>query len=96
METEVTIPVSSGGYPGRASAAADCPTGEIRTGGGADVEAGNAHAQRYLLQSSKPIGGERWWAFATNMDTVNPGRLRVYAISARVVKTPTLTTPISS
>ncbi|MFG2882871.1 hypothetical protein ACGFYV_11305 [Streptomyces sp. NPDC048297] len=89
----VTIPVASGGYPGRAAAVADCPTGETRTGGGAIVTAGNSHAERYLLHASAPISGERWWAFATNTDTANAGTLRAYAICAKVVNNPTLTTP---
>ncbi|MFB7356101.1 hypothetical protein [Streptomyces gardneri] len=96
VENEVTIPVSSGEYPGTAAAVAECPPGETRTGGGASVIAGNSHAERYLLHSTQPISGERWWAFASNTDKTNPGKLRVYAICARVVSTPTLTTPISS
>ncbi|MFE8013937.1 hypothetical protein ACFU3O_14490 [Streptomyces antibioticus] len=66
-----------------------------RTGGGATVIAGNSHSDRYQLSATQPLGGERWWAFATNMDKTNPGTLKVYAICARVVSTPTLTTPIS-
>ncbi|MEW1636860.1 hypothetical protein AB0469_22625 [Streptomyces sp. NPDC093801] len=89
----VTLPVSSGGFPGRASAAVGCPAGETRTGGGAIVTAGNSHAERYALGASAPIAGERWWAFATNTDTTNPGTLEVYAICAKVVNNPTLTTP---
>ncbi|MFE6856047.1 hypothetical protein ACFVDH_35290 [Streptomyces sp. NPDC057674] len=96
VENEVTIPVASGGYPGRAAAQAVCPPGETRTGGGASVIAGNSHAERYLLHSTQPISGEAWWAFASNTDTTNPGKLKVFAICARVVNTPTLTTPISS
>lgn len=96
VESEVTIPVASGGYPGRASAVAQCPPGETRTGGGASVIAGNSHADHYLLHSTQPISGERWWAFASNTDTTNTGTLKVYAICAKVVSTPVLTTPISS
>ncbi|WP_086829924.1 hypothetical protein [Streptomyces sp. NRRL B-24572] len=95
VENEVTIPVASGGYPGRAAAAAECPAGETRTGGGASVIAGNSHAERYLLHSTQPISGERWWAFATNTDTTNPGTLKVYAICAKVVNTPVLTAPVT-
>ncbi|MFJ5834616.1 hypothetical protein [Streptomyces sp. NPDC093089] len=90
---EVTIPVASGGYPGRAAAVAECPAGETRTGGGAVVTAGNSYADRYQLGASIPIAGESWWAFATNSDTSNPGKLKAYAICAKVVKNPTLTTP---
>lgn len=82
----VTIPVASGGYAGRAAAAVKCPAGEVLTGGGADVTAGNSHAERYELHSSKPISGERWWGFATNTDTANPGTLTVYAICAEVIR----------
>ncbi|MEU1201245.1 hypothetical protein ABZ446_34205 [Streptomyces sp. NPDC005813] len=96
VENEVTIPVASGGFPGRAAAMAQCPPGETRTGGGATVTAGNSHAERYLLHATQPLRGEAWWAFATNTDTTNPGKLRVFAICAKVVSTPTLTTPISS
>ncbi|MCX5395276.1 hypothetical protein [Streptomyces sp. NBC_00094] len=96
VEETVTIPVASGGYPGRASAMASCPPGETRTGGGASVIAGNSHADRYLLHSTQPISGEAWWAFASNTDTTNPGTLKVYAICARVVSTPALTTPIKT
>ncbi|MFB7451350.1 hypothetical protein [Streptomyces sp. NPDC056194] len=95
VENEVSIPVASGGYPGRAAAAAECPAGETRTGGGATVIAGNSHAERYLLHSTQPISGERWWAFATNTDTSNPGTLKVFAICAKVVNTPTLAAPVS-
>ncbi|MFJ6054441.1 hypothetical protein [Streptomyces sp. NPDC092307] len=95
VENEVPIPVASGGYPGRAAASVACPPGETRTGGGASVIAGNSNAERYLLHSTQPIAGEAWWAFATNTDTVNPGKLKVFAICARVVNTPTLTTPVT-
>ncbi|MEU3317364.1 hypothetical protein ABZ743_32465 [Streptomyces sp. NPDC006662] len=95
VENEVTIPVASGEYPGTAAVVAACPPGETRTGGGASVVAGNSHAERYLLHSTQPISGERWWAFATNTDKTNTGKLRVYAICAKVVSTPTLTTPIT-
>ncbi|MEU8773577.1 hypothetical protein [Streptomyces sp. NPDC048606] len=96
VENTVTIPAASGGYPGRAAASASCPAGETRTGGGASVIAGNSHAERYLLHSTQPINGEAWWAFATNTDTTNAGTLKVFAICAKVVNTPILTTPISS
>lgn len=89
----VTIPVASGGFPGRAVAVAQCPAGETRTGGGANVTAGNSYADRYHVGSSIPIGGEGWWAFATNSDPSNPGTLQAYAICAKVVNNPTLTTP---
>ncbi|MEU4085267.1 hypothetical protein [Streptomyces aureus] len=89
----VPIPVSSGGYPGTAAAVAGCADGETRVGGGAVVTAGNSHSDRYNLSSSVPISGERWWAFATNTDTANPGTLQAYAICAKVVKTSVLTTP---
>ncbi|MFE6054117.1 hypothetical protein ACFQ6N_25480 [Kitasatospora sp. NPDC056446] len=57
------------------------------------VTAGNSHADRYALSASAPISGERWWAFATNTDTTDPGTLEVFAICAKVVRNPTLTTP---
>ncbi|MFD8013677.1 hypothetical protein [Streptomyces sp. NPDC058955] len=95
VENEVTIPVASGEYPGTAAAVAQCPPGETRTGGGATVVAGNSHSDRYQLSATQPLSGERWWAFATNMDKTNSGKLRVYAICAKVVSTPTLTTPIN-
>ncbi|MCB5167012.1 hypothetical protein LG634_19485 [Streptomyces bambusae] len=90
---EVTIPVASGGYPGRAVAKAECPAGETRTGGGAMVVAGNSYADRYAVGASIPIAGEGWWAFATNSDPNDPGKLKAYAICAKVVRNPTLTTP---
>ncbi|AJF66479.1 hypothetical protein [Streptomyces vietnamensis] len=90
---EVTIPVASGGYPGRAVAQAECPAGETRTGGGALVTAGNSYADRYAVGASVPVKGEGWWAFATNTDPNNPGKLKAYAICAKVVKNPTLVTP---
>ncbi|MEU3282606.1 hypothetical protein [Streptomyces antibioticus] len=96
VENEVTIPVASGEYRGTAAAVATCPPGGTRTGGGATVIAGNSHSDRYQLSATQPLGGERWWAFATNMDKTNPGTLKVYAICARVVSTPTLTTPVST
>ncbi|MEU6575493.1 hypothetical protein [Streptomyces sp. NPDC046805] len=89
----VTIPAASGGFPGRAAAAAQCPAGETRTGGGAIVTAGNSYADRYQLGASAPIGGESWWAFATNSDPSSPGTLQVYALCAKVVSAPVLTTP---
>lgn len=82
----VSIPVGDGTHPGTAAALAACPDGEVLTGGGANVTAGNSHAERYELHSSRPISGERWWAFATNTDTVNPGSIRAYAICAKVIK----------
>ncbi|MFF0478346.1 hypothetical protein [Streptomyces sp. NPDC004284] len=91
--SEVTIPVAANGYPGRAVAQAQCPAGETRTGGGAMVVAGNSYADRYAVGASIPIAGEGWWAFATNTDPNNPGKLKAYAICAKVVKNPTLTTP---
>ncbi|MFE0602092.1 hypothetical protein ACFW2T_19185 [Streptomyces sp. NPDC058892] len=45
------------------------------------------------MTASAPISGERWWAFATNSDPDNAGTLKAYAICAKVVKNPTLTTP---
>ncbi|MFF3888422.1 hypothetical protein [Streptomyces sp. NPDC001914] len=89
----VPIPVSNSGYAGTAAAVAGCADGETRVGGGAVVTAGNSHAERYNLSASTPISGERWWAFATNTDTANPGTLQAYAICAKVVKTSVLTTP---
>ncbi|MEU6660621.1 hypothetical protein [Streptomyces sp. NPDC046821] len=89
----VPIPVSTSGYGGNAAAVAGCDEGETRVGGGAIVTAGNSHTERYNLSASAPISGERWWAFATNTDTANPGTLQAYAICAKVVKTPVLTTP---
>ncbi|MET7982163.1 MULTISPECIES: hypothetical protein [unclassified Streptomyces] len=91
--TPVTIPVASGGFGGTAAAVAGCADGETRVGGGAFVIAGNSHSERYNLSSSGPISGERWWAFATNTDTANPGTLQAYAICAKVVKTTVLSTP---
>ncbi|MEU3278927.1 hypothetical protein [Streptomyces antibioticus] len=49
VENEATIPVASDEYPG--TAAATCPPGETRTGGGATVIAGNSHSDRYLTQA---------------------------------------------
>ncbi|MFV5998914.1 hypothetical protein ACNPQM_43040 [Streptomyces sp. NPDC056231] len=89
----VTIPVASGGFPGRAAVVAQCPAGETRTGGGASVIAGNSYADRYQIGSSVPISGESWWAFATNSDPSNPGTLQVFAICAKVVNNPVLATP---
>ncbi|MFF3609062.1 hypothetical protein [Streptomyces sp. NPDC002463] len=62
---------------------------------GASVVAGDSHAERYLLHATQPLSGERWWAFATNADTGNPGTLKVFAICAKVVSTPALTAPVS-
>jgi hypothetical protein len=39
------------------------------------VIAGNSHADRHLLHSAQSVSGERWWAFATTMDTTNPGTI---------------------
>jgi hypothetical protein len=89
----VPIPVASGGYGGNAAAVAGCADGETRVGGGAFVTAGNSHTERYNLTSSGPISGERWWAYATNTDTANPGTLQAYAICAKVVKSTVLSTP---
>lgn len=82
----VSIPVASGGYPGRAAAEAKCPKGEVLTGGGVNVTAGNSHAERYELHSTIPISGERWWGFATNTDTANPGTIQAYAICAEIIR----------
>ncbi|MFJ8143359.1 hypothetical protein [Streptomyces sp. NPDC096013] len=84
--TPVTIPVASGGYPGRAAAQAVCPGGEVLTGGGVNVTAGNSHAERYELHSTKPAGGGRWWGFATNTDSADPGTIQAYAICAKVIR----------
>lgn len=82
----VSIPVASGGYPGRAAAVAECPKGEVLTGGGVNVTAGNSHAERYVLHSTVPISGERWWGFGTNTDTTNPGTIQAYALCAKVIR----------
>ncbi|MFB6878513.1 hypothetical protein [Streptomyces sp. NPDC056323] len=82
----VSIPVGNGTYPGTAAAVAACPSGEVLTGGGANVAAGNSHSERYELHSSQPISGQRWWAFGANTDTVNPGTIQAYAICAKVIK----------
>ncbi|WP_161692725.1 hypothetical protein [Streptomyces boluensis] len=80
-----TIPAPSGGYPGRAVSVAECPDGEVLTGGGANVTAGSSRADLYQLTSSQPISGQKWWAFATNMDSGNSGTLHSYAICAKVI-----------
>ncbi|MEU2230236.1 hypothetical protein [Streptomyces vietnamensis] len=83
----VTLPVSPGnGYAGDAAAQAKCPAGQVLTGGGAEVKAGNSYVQRYNLAASRPVGQETWWAYATNSDPNNPGTLQAFAVCAKVTK----------
>ncbi|MFF9360124.1 hypothetical protein [Streptomyces griseoluteus] len=90
----VTLPVSPGnGYAGDAAASATCPAGEVLTGGGAEVKAGNSYVQRYNLAASRPIGNETWWAYATNSDPNNPGTLQAFAICAKVTNVDVIHTP---
>ncbi|MFF7474266.1 hypothetical protein [Streptomyces sp. NPDC008092] len=90
----VTLPASpGGGYAGTAAASAKCPAGEVLTGGGAEVKAGNSFVQRYNLAASRPIGGETWWAYATNSDTSNPGTIQAFAVCAKVTNLDVVHTP---
>jgi hypothetical protein len=90
----VTLPASpGGGYAGSAAASATCPAGEVLPGGGAEVKAGNSYVQRYNLAASRPIGGETWWAYATNSDTNNPGTLQAFAVCAKVTNLDVIHTP---
>ncbi|GGN15666.1 hypothetical protein [Streptomyces fuscichromogenes] len=90
----VTIPVSPGnGYAGAQAASATCPAGQVLTGGGAEVKAGNSYVQRYNLAASRPIGNETWWAYGTNSDTNNPGSLQAFAICAKVTNLDVVHTP---
>ncbi|OIK25537.1 hypothetical protein VT52_021135 [Streptomyces malaysiense] len=90
----VTLPASpGGGYAGTAAASAKCPAGEVLTGGGAEVKAGNSFVQRYNLGASRPIGGETWWAYATNSDTSNPGTIQAFAVCAKVTNLDVVHTP---
>ncbi|MFJ7495835.1 hypothetical protein ACIQZB_32550 [Streptomyces sp. NPDC097727] len=90
----VTLPASPGnGYAGDAAASATCPAGEVLTGGGAEVKAGNSYVQRYNLAASMPNGGETWWAYATNSDTNNPGTLQAFAVCAKVTNLDVVHTP---
>ncbi|MFI7006431.1 hypothetical protein [Streptomyces sp. NPDC050145] len=57
------------------------------------MTSGNSYTQRYQLASSKPIGGETWWAFATNEDPTTPGKLRAYAVCAKVSDISVVQTP---
>ncbi|MFJ5718468.1 hypothetical protein [Streptomyces sp. NPDC093149] len=90
----VTIPVSPGnGYAGAEATTAKCPAGQILTGGGAEVKAGNSYVQRYNLAASRPIGSETWWAYATNTDTNNPGTLQAFAVCAQTTNLDVVHTP---
>lgn len=92
--TTVTLPASPGnGYAGTAAASATCPAGEVLTGGGAEVKAGNSYVQRYNLAASRPIGNETWWAYATNIDPNNPGTVQAFAVCARVTNVDVVHTP---
>ncbi|MFJ3993249.1 hypothetical protein ACIPWY_32025 [Streptomyces sp. NPDC090032] len=90
---EVTIPPATGSFAGNAAATATCPAGETLTGGGANVTAGNSYTQNYQLASSLPNGNQQWWAYATNMDPNAPGKLRAYAICAKVSNVDVVTAP---
>ncbi|MFJ6831814.1 hypothetical protein [Streptomyces sp. NPDC091209] len=90
---EVTIPPATGSFAGNAAATASCPAGETLTGGGANVTSGNAYTQNYKLVSSFPNGNQQWWAYATNMDPNTPGKLRAYAICAKVANVDVVTAP---
>ncbi|MGW2232319.1 hypothetical protein ACWCRG_43660, partial [Streptomyces formicae] len=82
---EVPIPVLPGEFPGRAVATAECPAGEKALGGGANVTAGNSHAERYQLVSTLPLSdGTTWWAFALNSDENDPGTMQAYVNCAKV------------
>lgn len=90
----VTLPASPGnGYAGDAAASAKCPAGQVLTGGGAEVKAGNSYVQRYNLAASRPVGSETWWAYATNSDPNNPGTLQAFAICAKTTNLDVLHTP---
>ncbi|MBT2479573.1 hypothetical protein [Streptomyces sp. ISL-94] len=89
----MTIPPAIGTFAGQAAASVKCPKGEVRTGGGALVTAGNSHADRYPLGASIPQDGEGWWAFASNSDPSAPGKIQAYVICAKVASVTTLTTP---
>ncbi|MFI9788853.1 hypothetical protein ACIHEI_35890 [Kitasatospora sp. NPDC051984] len=90
----VTLPPSpGGGYAGEAAAQAKCPAGEVLTGGGAEVKAGNAYVQRYNLAASRPLGNETWWAYATNSDPTSPGTLQAFAVCAKVTNVNVVQTP---
>jgi len=91
--TAVSVPPASGSFAGSAVATAACPEGQVLTGGGANVRAGNSYLQNYQLVSSIPIGGQRWWAFATNMDSGTPGTVTAYAICAKVTDVSAVTAP---
>jgi hypothetical protein len=91
--TPVSIPVASNGYAGNAAAVAECPAGEFLTGGGANVTSGNSYTQHYNLAASKPIAGERWWAFATNSGGSQPGTLTAYAICAKMASVSVVSAP---
>jgi hypothetical protein len=90
---EVTIPPATGSFAGNAAATASCPAGETLTGGGANVTSGNSYTQNYKLVSSFPNGNQQWWAYATNMDPNTPGKLRAYAICAKVTSVDVVTAP---
>ncbi|MFF4012545.1 hypothetical protein [Streptomyces sp. NPDC001717] len=90
----VTIPVSPGnGYAGAVGVTATCPAGQVLTGGGAEVKAGNSYVHRYNLSVSRPNGAESWWAYATNSDTTNPGTLQAFAICAKTTNLDVVHTP---
>ncbi|MEU8529757.1 hypothetical protein AB0C77_29865 [Streptomyces sp. NPDC048629] len=90
----VPLPASPGnGYAGNASASATCPAGQVLTGGGAEVKAGNSYVQRYNLSVSRPLGSETWWAYATNSDTKDAGTLQAFAICAKRTNLDVIHTP---
>ncbi|MFB7210910.1 hypothetical protein [Streptomyces sp. NPDC056255] len=91
----VNLPASpGGGFAGDAAASASCPEGEVLTGGGAEVKAGNSYVHRYNLGASRPLAdGKTWWAYGTNTDTNNPGTLQAFAICAKVTEINVVHTP---
>ncbi|WP_042422427.1 hypothetical protein [Streptacidiphilus anmyonensis] len=91
---KVPLPKAPGnGYAGDAAASAKCPAGEVLTGGGAEVKAGNSYVARYNLSASRPIGNETWWAYGTNTDPTDAGTIQAFAVCAKVTNLDVVHTP---
>jgi hypothetical protein len=83
VRTSAVLPASADGvYPGRAALDAACPKGQVLTGGGAFVRAGDSHTNLVSLDSSYPRNAKTWWAHGTNMSR-SAGDIEAYAICAR-------------
>jgi hypothetical protein len=89
----VSIPAAQGTFAGSAATAVSCPAGQVLTGGGANVTAGNSNLKNYNLVSSIPINGTTWWAFGTNNDPTAAGKITAYAVCAQLTDLTAVTAP---